>query len=57
MLADLPLWERADVLISPHSASTLAGENELIVDLFVDNLTRWRDGRPVCNRNRPDLGC
>ena len=54
--ADSPLWDRPDVLISPHSASTLATENELIVDLFVDNLARWRDGRPLRNLYRPELG-
>jgi glyoxylate/hydroxypyruvate reductase len=54
--ADSPLWDRADVLISPHSASTLVGENELIVDLFVANLALWRDGRPLRNRYRSELG-
>jgi phosphoglycerate dehydrogenase-like enzyme len=54
--ADSPLWDRADVLISPHSASTLATENEVLVDLFTDNLGRWRDGRPLRNVYRPDLG-
>lgn len=53
---DSPLWELPNVLISPHSASTLANENEVIVELFVDNLARWRDGRPLRNRYRPDLG-
>ncbi|HEX3593403.1 MAG TPA: D-2-hydroxyacid dehydrogenase [Pseudonocardiaceae bacterium] len=54
--AGSPLWDRADVLISPHSASTLASENEIIVDLFTDNLARWRDGRPLRNTYRSDLG-
>lgn len=54
--ADSPLWERPDVLISPHSAATLATENATIVDLFVENLGRWRDGRPLVNLYRPELG-
>lgn len=54
--ADSPLWDRSDVLVSPHSASTLASENDLIVDLFVDNLRLWREGRPLRNVYRPDLG-
>ncbi|HEY3753856.1 MAG TPA: D-2-hydroxyacid dehydrogenase [Pseudonocardiaceae bacterium] len=54
--ADSPLWDRSDVLISPHSASTLASENAVLVDLFTDNLARWRDGRPLRNVYRPDLG-
>lgn len=53
---DSPLWDRRDVLLSPHSAATLATENEMIVDLFTDNLDRWRDGRPLRNRYRAELG-
>lgn len=54
--ADSPLWDLPNVLISPHSASTLASENEYLVGLFIDNLSRWRDGRPLRNRYQPDLG-
>jgi glyoxylate/hydroxypyruvate reductase len=54
--AESPLWDRADVLISPHSASTLSTENAVLVDLFVDNLARWREGRPLRNRYQPELG-
>jgi glyoxylate/hydroxypyruvate reductase A len=46
---DSPLWDREDVLISPHSASTMAEENVHIVDLFVTNLTRWLQGETVLN--------
>ncbi|MCW2885803.1 MAG: hypothetical protein QOE54_5143 [Streptosporangiaceae bacterium] len=46
---DSPLWDREDVLISPHSASTTAEENVHIVDLFVTNLTRWLQGETVLN--------
>ena len=54
--ADSPLWDMPNVLLSPHSAATLATENEALVELFVDNLTRWRTGRPLRNRYRDDLG-
>ena len=47
--ADSPLWDMPNVLVSPHSVSTLETENELIVDLFVDNLRRYLDGRPLRN--------
>jgi glyoxylate/hydroxypyruvate reductase len=46
---DSPLWDFDNVIISPHSASTAAGENELITDLFCDNLRRWLDGAPLRN--------
>lgn len=44
-----PLWDLPRVLISPHSASTVHAENGVIVDLFVDNLRRFLDGRPLRN--------
>jgi glyoxylate/hydroxypyruvate reductase A len=44
-----PLWGFPNVLISPHSASTVLTENEKIVDLFVDNLKRYLDGLPLRN--------
>jgi phosphoglycerate dehydrogenase-like enzyme len=44
-----PLWDLPNVLISPHSASTAANENEKIVELFRDNLRRYLDGRPLRN--------
>ena len=47
--ASSPLWGMANVIISPHSASTVAAENGLLTDLFTDNLRRWLDGRPLCN--------
>jgi phosphoglycerate dehydrogenase-like enzyme len=46
---DSPLWGLPNVLITPHSMSTAVGENELLVDLFCDNLRRYLDGRPLRN--------
>jgi phosphoglycerate dehydrogenase-like enzyme len=46
---DSPFWELPNVLITPHSMSTAIGENELLVDLFCDNLRRYLDGRPLRN--------
>jgi glyoxylate/hydroxypyruvate reductase len=44
-----PLWAMENVIVSPHSASTAAGENDLITELFCDNLRRWLDGAPLRN--------
>jgi phosphoglycerate dehydrogenase-like enzyme len=44
-----PLWAMPNVLISPHSASTVGTENALITDLFIDNLGRWLAGQPLRN--------
>ena len=44
-----PLWTLPNVLISPHSASTVDTENRLLTELFCDNLGRYLDGRPLRN--------
>jgi glyoxylate/hydroxypyruvate reductase len=47
--ADSPLWAMDNVLVSPHSASTVATENERLTDLFLDNLKGFRAGQPLKN--------
>jgi len=47
--ADSPFWSMPNVIVSPHSASTVVQENDRIVDLFIDNLRRFLDGRPMVN--------
>lgn len=54
--ADSPLWGMDNVLISPHSASTVATENARLTDLFIDNLDRFTAGRPLRNRYEPERG-
>lgn len=44
-----PLWDLPNVLLSPHSASTVARENARLVDLFLDNVDRYLEGRPLRN--------
>jgi glyoxylate/hydroxypyruvate reductase len=53
---DDPLWALDNVIISPHSASTVATENAALVDLFIDNLGRLRDGSQLRNRYDPARG-
>ena len=47
---DSPLWSLPNVVVSPHSASTVGAENSRLVDLFVENLHRYFAGRPLLNR-------
>ncbi len=54
--ADSPLWDLDNVVVSPHSASTVATENGLITDIFCENLRRWLAGEPLLNRYDPDRG-
>jgi phosphoglycerate dehydrogenase-like enzyme len=49
--ADSPLWDMPNVLISPHSASTVGRENELIAEIFCHNLRCYLDGRRAAMRN------
>jgi len=46
---DNPLWSLPNVIICPHSASTVIQENDRLVDLFIENLHRYLDGRPLVN--------
>jgi phosphoglycerate dehydrogenase-like enzyme len=48
---DSPFWDLPNVLISPHSASTVTTENASITDIFVHNLRCWLEGRPGDMRN------
>ncbi|HWC02960.1 MAG TPA: D-2-hydroxyacid dehydrogenase [Methylomirabilota bacterium] len=55
LAAASPLWDLPNVLVTPHSMSTAFGENELLVDLFCDNLRRYLAGdalRNVFDRKR-----
>jgi phosphoglycerate dehydrogenase-like enzyme len=44
-----PLWDMANVLISPHSASTVTSENAFLTDLFCQNLRRLLNNEPLIN--------
>lgn len=47
--ADNPLWSMPNVLISPHSASTVESENNRLTDLFCENLVRYMRGEALLN--------
>ena len=53
---DSPMWTLPNVIISPHSASTVASENIRILDIFLDNLDRFLAGQPLRNRYERDRG-
>jgi phosphoglycerate dehydrogenase-like enzyme len=44
-----PLWDMPGVLISPHTAGQTTSEREALVEVFLDNLTRHIEGRPLRN--------
>lgn len=47
--ADSPLWTMENVLISPHMSGDVVGWKDMLVELFVDNLERYRTGRELRN--------
>ena len=48
-----PLWDLPNVIISPHSSSRSSGHYDEVLEMFLDNLARFRDGRPLRNVARP----
>ena len=51
--ADSPFWEMPNVLINPHSASTVDSENAKLTDIFIRNLGHYLDG--ALDRMAPQL--
>lgn len=53
---DSTLWDMPNVLISPHSASTVADENALLTELFLDNMSRYLSSAPLRNQYHAQRG-
>jgi phosphoglycerate dehydrogenase-like enzyme len=51
--AESPLWSLENVIITPHIAGSLKNYVGYVMEIFSDNLTRWRKGLPL--RNVVDL--
>lgn len=47
--ADSRLWDLPNVLITPHSMSSVPGEDDRILDIFEDNFRRYLSGQPLRN--------
>ena len=47
--ANSPLWQHPDVTITPHDSSVTDGTNYRADDTFVDNLSRYMNGKPLQN--------
>ena len=52
---DSPLWELENVIVSPHGIALVEAEEPRIVELFIDNLRRRRDGKPLRNALDPEV--
>jgi phosphoglycerate dehydrogenase-like enzyme len=47
--SDHPLWNAPNALITPHTASFAGDYWRPVVDLFLDNLARFKRGEPLLN--------
>jgi phosphoglycerate dehydrogenase-like enzyme len=54
--ADDPLWGMINVIITPHSTSVYEGWELKSVEMFCDNLDRWKRGEPLANVVDPERG-
>jgi D-2-hydroxyacid dehydrogenase (NADP+) len=44
-----PLWDLPNVLVTPHNSSAASGNEQRILEIFLDNLARWQRGAPLVN--------
>jgi phosphoglycerate dehydrogenase-like enzyme len=51
-----PLWELPGVIVSPHMSGDVVGWRETLVELFADNLARYRAGEALRNVVDKTLG-
>jgi phosphoglycerate dehydrogenase-like enzyme len=46
---DHPLWAAPNVIVSPHMSGDIAGWEIAVMEVFIDNLQRFVEGRPLRN--------
>lgn len=51
--ADSPFWDHPRVVLTPHSSAGGLARHGRVVDLFVENLARYRNGQPLRDEVRP----
>ena len=54
--ADSPLWSLPNAIVTPHISGNSDRYDAMVTDVFVENLARYLDGRPLLNVLRRDLG-
>ena len=53
---DSPLWDFENVIVSPHMSGDYDGYQVTVAQVFLDNLHRFRHGKPLLNRVDKHLG-
>jgi D-2-hydroxyacid dehydrogenase (NADP+) len=51
-----PLWSMRNVVVTPHSSGFRSTHWRDVIELFVDNMTRWQAGRPLRHLVDPAAG-
>ena len=54
--ADSPLWELPNAMLTPHVSGTHDRVSRYTTDLFLENLQRYVEGRPLLNEAKRDRG-
>ena len=54
--ADNPLWSMENVIITPHCSSVYEGWEQRSIEMFCDNLDRWKRGETLANIVDPTRG-
>ena len=44
-----PLWTLPNVLVTPHNSAAAAGNDERVLEIFLENLGRWQRGEALIN--------
>jgi phosphoglycerate dehydrogenase-like enzyme len=47
--ADSPVWDAPNLLMTPHMTPALPDRTQRSIDMIVDNVARYRAGRPMLN--------
>ncbi len=47
--SDSPLWDMRNVVITPHFAGMTPHYSDRVIEIFCDNLQRYRSGEPLRN--------
>jgi phosphoglycerate dehydrogenase-like enzyme len=47
--AGSPLWDMPNVLVTPHDSAAATGNDERVLEIFLENLGRWQRGAPLMN--------
>ena len=53
---DSPLWDFENVIVSPHMSGDYDGHHATVVQVFLDNLSRFKSGEPLLNQVDKRLG-